>query len=93
MQGGTRYVGQTMQVLLSMGFFPFLVGYVEERPWWPIQSPNKRKKEESEWLSGMRDQIKLIDLRFEWWKVVGFRKARKGKRFHKLHVLGMIDDL
>ena len=22
-------------------FFFFLVGYVEERPWWPIQSPNK----------------------------------------------------
>ena len=22
-------------------FFLFLVGYVEERPWWPIQSPNK----------------------------------------------------
>ena len=25
-------------------FFFFLVGYVEERPWWPIQSPNKGRK-------------------------------------------------
>ena len=24
-------------------FFFFLVGYDEERPWWPIQSPNKDK--------------------------------------------------
>ena len=23
----------------------FLVGYVEERPWWPIQSPNKGRKQ------------------------------------------------
>ena len=27
-------------------FFFFLVGYVEERPWWPIQSPNKGRKKE-----------------------------------------------
>ena len=26
----------------------FLVGYVEERPWWPIQSPNKGIKEKAE---------------------------------------------
>ena len=43
----------------------FLVGYVEERPWWPIQSPKQRKKEESERLRGERGQIKFIDLRFE----------------------------
>ena len=30
-------------------FFFFLVGYVEERLWWPIQSPNigTKKKEEA----------------------------------------------
>ena len=53
----------------------------------------KRKEEESERLRGERDQIKFIDLRFEGWQVVRFRKARKGKTFHKLHVLGMSDDL
>ena len=49
-----------------------LVSYVEERPWWPIQSPNKgrRKKEESERLRVERDYIKSIDLRFEIWQVV-----------------------
>ena len=37
--------------------------------------PQQRKKEESERLRGERDQIKLIDLRFERWQVVGFRKG------------------
>ena len=35
----------------------------------------QRKKEESKRLRGERDQIKLIDLRFVRWLVVGFRKA------------------
>ena len=57
--------------------------------------PQQWKKEESEQLRGARDQMKLIDLKFERWHVVGFRKAGKqeGKTFHKLHVLGMNDDL
>ena len=41
--------------------------------------PQKRKKEESEQLRGERgerDQIKFIDLGFERWQVVRFRKAR-----------------
>ena len=25
----------------------FLLGYVEERPWWPIQSPNKGRKKKA----------------------------------------------
>ena len=25
----------------------FLVSYVEERPWWPIQSPNKGRKKKA----------------------------------------------
>ena len=37
--------------------------------------PQQRKKEEIEQLRGERDQIKFIDLRFERWQVVGFRKA------------------
>ena len=38
--------------------------------------PQQRKKEESERLRGERVQIKLIDLRFERWQVVRFRKGR-----------------
>ena len=32
--------------ICSINFF-FLVGYVEERPWWPIQSPNKERKKKA----------------------------------------------
>ena len=48
-------------------------------------------KEESEKLRGGRDQVRFIDLRFELWQVVRFRKGRR--RHHKLHVIGMKDDL
>ena len=41
--------------------------------------PQQRKKEESKRQRGERDQIKLIDLRFEGWQVVGFRKVRRGQ--------------
>ena len=51
------------------------------------------KKEGSERLREERDQIKFIDLGFERWQVVRFRKQEEGKTFHKLHVLGMNDDL
>ena len=51
------------------------MSYVGERPWWPIQSPNNVREKKS--LRGERDQIKFIDLRFEIWQVVRFRKARK----------------
>ena len=37
----------------------------------------KPQKEESERLRGKGDQIKFIDLRFERWQVVRFRKARR----------------
>ena len=42
--------------------------------------PQQRKKEESEKLRGLRgekDQINFIDLRFERWQVVRFRKDRR----------------
>ena len=55
--------------------------------------PQQRKKEGSKWLRGERDQITYIDHRFERWQVVRFRKQEEGKTFHKLHVLGMNDDL
>ena len=38
--------------------------------------PQQRKKEESKKLRGERDQIKFINLRFERWQVVRFRKSR-----------------
>ena len=53
----------------------------------------QRKKEESERLRGERDQIKFIDLGFERWQAGRFKKQEEGKTFHKLHVLGMNDDL
>ena len=37
----------------------------------------QRKKEESEKLRGEGDQLKFIDLRFQRWQVVRFRKARR----------------
>ena len=43
----------------------------EERPWWPIQSPNKGRRKK---VKG--DKIKSIDLRCEKWQVVRFRKRR-----------------
>ena len=36
----------------------------------------RKKKERSERLRGERDQIKFIDLGFERWQIVRFRKAR-----------------
>ena len=43
--------------------------------------PQQRKKEESERLRGEGDQVKFIDLRFERWQVVRFRKARGRQDF------------
>ena len=39
--------------------------------------PQQRTKEESEGLRGERDQIKFIDLGFERWQVLRFRKERR----------------
>ena len=39
--------------------------------------PQQRKREENERQRGESDQIKFIDLRFERWQVVRFRKARR----------------
>ena len=55
--------------------------------------PKQRKKVESERLIGEGDNIKFIDLRFERWQVVDSGKQEEGKTFHKLHVLGMNNDL
>ena len=55
--------------------------------------PQQRKKKESERLRVEGDQIKFIDLRFERWQVIGFRKQEEGRTFQKWYVLGMNDDL
>ena len=39
--------------------------------------PQQRKKEECERLRREGDQIKFIDLGFERWQVLGFRKASR----------------
>ena len=49
-----------------------LMGYVEGRPWWPIQSPNNgRKKKVKGEEKRERDEVEFIDLRFERLQVVG----------------------
>ena len=72
------WTSKSMMFLLAVNFsilFYFLVTDVEERPWWPTQSPNNgRKKKAKGYKEG--DQIKFIDLRFKRWQVVRFRKAR-----------------
>ena len=55
--------------------------------------PQQWKEEESERLRGEGDQAKFVDLRLERWQVVNSREQEEGKTFHKLHVLGMSDDL
>ena len=46
--------------------------------------PQQRKKEESEKLRGEGDPIKFIDLRFDRWQVVRFRKARRRQEVPQL---------
>ena len=45
-----------------------MVAYTKSQQW---------KKEESERLRGVIDQIKFIDLKFESWQIAGFRKGRR----------------
>ena len=42
-----------------------------------VQSPQQWKQEKSERLRGEGDQIKSIDLGFQRWQVVRFRKAKR----------------
>ena len=67
------------------------MSFVEERPWWPIQAP-QRKKEESQRLRGeIRSSLLILELKDGRLQDSG--KQEEGKMFHKLHVLGMNDDL
>ena len=49
-------------------------------------TPQQWKKEESERLRGEKDQIKFIDLRFERWQVLRFRKARRRQEVPQIAV-------
>ena len=53
----------------------------------------ERRMRKTKRRRGERDQIKFIDLIFERWHVVGCMKQEEGKALHKLHVLGMNEDL
>ena len=55
--------------------------------------PQRWKKEESEKLRGENDQIKFMILDLKDGKLYDSGKEEEGKKFHKLHVLGMNDDL
>ena len=57
------------------------------------KAPTKEERQKSERLREEGDQIKFIDVIFQRWHVVGFRKEGGGKKFHKFHVLGMNGDL
>ena len=46
--------------------------------------PQQMKIEESKRLRVEGDQIKFIDLRFERWQVIGFRKARRRQDVPKM---------
>ena len=50
-----------------------------------LYKASTKKKEESGRLRGERDQITFIDLRFERWQVVRFRKARR-RQYYVLHI-------
>ena len=58
-----------------------MMAYAKPQPW---------KKEGSERLRGEGNKIKSIDLRLERGQVGG---KGEGQMFHKLHTLGMNDDL
>ena len=71
----------------------FLVSYVGESLWWPIQSPNKgrKKKANSYEEREIRSSLLILDLKDS--KLQDSGKLEESKAFHRLHLLGMNDDL
>ena len=55
-----------------------------------VPAKEERRKRKAKGRGG---SDKFFYLRFEIWQVVRFRKQEEGKTLHKLHVLGMNDDL
>ena len=66
------------------------MSYVGESPWWPIQSPNKGRKQKAK-RRGIRSSLLILDLKDGRLQDSG--KQDEGKRPHKIHVFGMNDDL
>ena len=83
--------------LIQMQVSPITTVFFSELCWGKAMvaytMPQQRNKEESEGLRGERDQIKFIDVGFERWQFVRFRKARGMQDVHNLLVLGMNDAL
>ena len=69
------------------------MSYVEERTWRPIHSPNKgrKKKAKDKEKRDIRSSLLILDMQDDTLYDSG--KQEEGKSFHKLHVLGMSDDL
>ena len=42
-----KYPGRIVMKMWTLFYFIFLVSYVGERPWWPIQSLNKGRKKKA----------------------------------------------
>ena len=59
----------------------------------PIQSPSKGRKKKAQGYEerGIRSSLLILDLRDG--KLYDSGKQEEGKTFHKLHFLGMNDDL
>ena len=58
------------------------MGYVEERLWWPIQSPNKGRKKKTN--REIRSSLLILDLKDD--KLWDSGKL-EGKMFHKLQLM------
>ena len=67
----------------------FLVRYVEERPWWPIECPSKERRQANK----REIRSNLLIFYFKVGKLQDSGKKEEGKTFRKLHALGMDDDL
>ena len=64
----------------------FLVSYVGERLWRPIQRPNqgRKKKAKGSEEREIRSSLSILDLKEG--KLLASGKEEEGKTFHKLHV-------
>ena len=68
------------------------MGYVGERPRWPIQCLHKEERRKRKGnRREIRSSLLILDLKDGKLRDSGMQE--EGKTFHKLHVLGMNDDL
>ena len=69
------------------------MSYVEEVPWWPIQSPNSGRKKKAKGEEERETRSSLLILDLEDGKSLNSEKEEEGDAFHKFHVLRMNDYL